>query len=98
MDGKISGYIWFEEILTNAGLWEFDDHQYQRDYATPSFVDRILVRVMHRRYRADGVGGFFPLKNPREDQRGLELWYQISAYVLEKTWPDEREDVWISLR
>ena len=31
----------------------------------------------------DGVGGFFPLKYPKRDQKYLEIWYQLEDFVLE---------------
>jgi hypothetical protein len=49
------------------------------------YVDEILERLVWRNFQADGLGGFFPLSWPEEDQRQVELWYQMSAYVDEKT-------------
>lgn len=46
-------------------------------------VDDILYSVVWRTYAADGWGGFFPLKQPSEDQTKVELWYQMNAYVIE---------------
>jgi hypothetical protein len=40
-----------------------------------------MERCVWRTYEPNGVGGFFPLENPNEDQREVELWYQMSAYV-----------------
>jgi len=48
-------------------------------------VDDILDRVIHRKYKANGEGGFFPLKETNNDQRDVELWYQMSEYVLERS-------------
>lgn len=42
-----------------------------------------LQRLNERQYDYDGTGGLFPLRNPLEDQRGVELWYQMSAYIME---------------
>lgn len=36
-----------------------------------------------REYKADGSGGLFPLANPKEDQREVELWFQMMAYIME---------------
>jgi hypothetical protein len=30
-----------------------------------------------------GLGGMFPLEDPREDQRAIEIWYQMMAYINE---------------
>lgn len=41
----------------------------------------ILDNWMQRRFMYNGSGGLFPLKKPREDQRRVEIWYQLSAYL-----------------
>ena len=46
-------------------------------------VDRIHT-VIWRNYREDGRGGFFPLKEPIEDQTKIEIWAQMNAYVNER--------------
>lgn len=46
-------------------------------------VSQTLERCIWREYEPDGFGGFFPLREPREDQRQVEIWYQMAAYVSE---------------
>lgn len=46
-------------------------------------IDDILERLIWRKYQPDGVGGFFPLAWPAEDQRNVEISYQLSAYLRE---------------
>lgn len=46
-------------------------------------VDDILYTLIWREYEQNGNGGFFPLKNPQEDQTKVEIWYQLNAYVIE---------------
>lgn len=70
---------WFWHILHNLGLDESTDANYVGDDA----VEQIFDIVIWRRYAADGTGGLFPLKEPRGDQRKIELWYQLNAYILE---------------
>jgi|ERR1041384_2846598 hypothetical protein len=72
--------FWFWHLIKNADLYRFDDRK------RPFFdtVDDILDKIIFRRYGPDGQGGIFPLKSPCEDQRGVELWYQLSAYLLER--------------
>jgi hypothetical protein len=72
---------WFWRMLENLDLSEHSDLYYKRH--TEEFVDEILERVIQRRYDSDGRGGLFPLQDPREDQRNIELWYQMSHYLLE---------------
>lgn len=78
---------WFWTLLMNAELLDFDDYVYDNNIDTTYNVDVALDNILKRRYSYDGVGGFFPLKNPSEDQRGVELWYQLSAYVIEQSRP-----------
>jgi hypothetical protein len=44
-------------------------------------IDDILETLIYRNYDADGVGGFFPLTHPNDDQRTVEIWYQMQAYL-----------------
>lgn len=71
---------WFWHLIKNADLYRFDDNK------NPFFdtVDDILDKIIFRRYGPDGQGGLFPLKTSCDDQREVELWYQLSAYLLER--------------
>lgn len=76
-DGE--SHYWFWELMGNLGLRGFSD-----SHIIPyEDVEEILNRVIFRQYGPDGRGGFFPLKHPERDQRGLELWAQLSDYVQE---------------
>jgi len=79
-----SAAYWFWDLMRNIGLNRYND----RGRLPKSRVEDILNDVIFRQYDADGTGGFFPLRNPQEDQRQIELWYQMSSYILEM-W-DER--------
>lgn len=46
-------------------------------------VENILYNLVWRTYKNNGQGGFFPLKDPKEDQTKVEIWYQMNAYVIE---------------
>src|SRR5690242_1880944 len=65
--------VWFGMFLENLGLRPFSDDNFapHRERAT-----RIIQRFNDRHYRPNGQGGLFPLRNPRGDQRQVELWYQ----------------------
>ena len=76
---------WFWELIDNAGLYYANDFVY--DFDVEEDVDSTLDRIIWRLYNSDGDGGLFPLKHPNEDQRTVELWYQMSAYLSEKLWP-----------
>jgi len=36
-----------------------------------------------REYERNGKGGLFPLHRPEHDQREIEIWYQLMAYLRE---------------
>lgn len=69
---------WFWELIHNLKLKTTDS-----DCNHEETVSAILDEVIWRTYREDGLGGLFPLKHPKEDQRDVEIWYQLSAYLLE---------------
>ena len=43
----------------------------------------IIYKLNKREYMESGLGGMFPLEDPREDQRAVEIWYQMMAYINE---------------
>lgn len=78
-DGSALG--WAVTLLENL---EIHKMQGDLDEDQVRYVDEILERLLWRNYQADGMGGFFPLSWPEEDQRQVELWYQMSTYVDEQ--------------
>ena len=72
---------WFWRFIFNLGLNNQTDIAYKS--ATEREVDNVLDTVIFRTYDADGLGGLFPLTHPRQDQRKVELWYQLAAYLSE---------------
>lgn len=76
---------WFWIFLKNLKL-NFSDYAYNKSIERE--VDVILQRFVQRTYQPNGVGGLFPLKNAQYDQRDVELWYQLSAYLLESEYAD----------
>jgi len=76
---------WFWHMLDNLDLRKYNDKYRSRSRKFPvKEVDEILDRVIWRTYTYNGEGGLFPLDSAPSDQRETELWYQLSAYVLEK--------------
>ena len=71
-------YFWFWEMIKNLGLYTYDDSHF--GYAT---VDYIVQNWLMRKFRADGIGGAFPLRYPAEDQRGVEIWFQMCNWLNE---------------
>ena len=74
---------WFWEMMDNLGLIPFDDESYV-DLDGQTYVERIIDDFVKREYDFNGVGGIFPLKHAEQDQRDVEIWYQMSAYLYER--------------
>lgn len=76
--------LWFWRMVGNAGLAGYTDAVYcENPNAAEEVAERLNV-ILQRRYDRNGRGGgLFPLHAPRLDQRKVELWYQMSAYLLE---------------
>ena len=70
-------HYWFWDLMKNLGLERYND----RRKIPNQTIDATLDQVIWRTYSPSGEGGFFPLKHPSENQRNVELWYQLSAYV-----------------
>lgn len=47
-------------------------------------IGDILDALIWRQYKPSGLGGFFPLAFPSQDQTKVEVWYQMSAYLEER--------------
>ena len=77
---------WFWTLISNVSLYEYWDDNYEK-LGGDAEVNRILDVVIYRTYARNGRGGFFPLtptsKNKKTDQRKIELWYQMCAYLVE---------------
>lgn len=71
--------VWFWRMLENLDLEKFNDGA----HFTDEMVQEKLDAVIWRTYKHNGEGGLFPLSQPCKDQRDVELWYQMSAYILE---------------
>lgn len=80
---------WFWHILDNVGLRRYNDKSYDVEAEEHAhkfmIIDEILDRVIWRTYDYNGRGGLFPLEEPAQDQTEVELWYQLNAYIMERT-------------
>lgn len=79
LDGQ-DRYFWFWHMIENLGLAHFNDF-IPYDWED---VDEAISAVIYRTYARNGEGGLFPLEHPKQDQRKVELWYQMNAYLLER--------------
>lgn len=68
---------WFWIFMTNLRLNEYR----QVSARDASIIEEILYTFVWRTYEPNGDGGLFPLDEPKEDQRDVEIWYQFCAYV-----------------
>jgi hypothetical protein len=75
---------WFWELLDNLEVSEFTDQYYRTHANAEEEIDDRLNTLIWRTYSPDGRGGLFPLRKPTADQREVEIWYQLNAYLLER--------------
>jgi hypothetical protein len=71
---------WAWKLLKNLKLTRMNDPLSEDDL---NRVDEILYDLIWREYEFNGQGGFFPLKDPKEDQTKVEIWFQMNKYVIE---------------
>jgi hypothetical protein len=69
---------WFWEFLKNLGI----DHLSDAVFDGYNITD-ILDCFVWRTYDYNGQGGLFPLHDPHDDQRKVEIWYQFCEYLVE---------------
>ena len=67
---------WFWNMIVSLGLGYMSDARFDRKYA-----DEIIDRFLNRRYKRDGEGGLFTVKNCKQDMRTIEIWYQMHLYL-----------------
>lgn len=79
---------WFWKLLRNARLDECSN-EYFFNIGVTDYVEQRLDAIINRTYRRNGEGGLFPLKRPKKDQRKVELWYQMSAYLVENYYTED---------
>lgn len=72
---------WAWKLLKNLHLHKKSDPLNEDDVQE---VKDILETVIWRTYEPNGRGGFFPLSHPEEDQRMVEIWYQMNKYIIER--------------
>lgn len=83
LGGVYSSYdhtdLYFWELIKNLKLDCYDDQHFDR-----RAVHHILLTWVSREYDSDGSGGIFPLYYPKQDQRYVELWEQLTYYLQER--------------
>lgn len=79
-DGRFR--YWFWHLIDNLGFGKYNDRDWNDDIK--KYVGQTLDQVIWRTYNRKGYGGLFPLRHAVKDQRYEEIWYQLSAYLLER--------------
>ena len=73
---------WFWLMLRNLGLVPLVDDEHNERIKIFKYR-QIVDKFLERTYLKNGVGGLFPLRRANEDQRNVEIWYQLQAYLAE---------------
>lgn len=68
--------LWFWDMVDSMRLLDMDDSQFE-----PKKVEQALDRMIHREYASNGRGGLFTVREPREDMRNVEIWYQMMWWL-----------------
>jgi hypothetical protein len=73
---------WFWQLLTNLQIEAYSD-DWPFGFDTVGFyIEQVFTRLNERLYASNGgAGGLFPLEEPMADQRHVEVWYQMMAYL-----------------
>ena len=75
-----ASYFW--EMIENLGLLPYSDDMFS-EYDGSVNCPSIIFQFLAREYQSNGRGGLFPLWKSDIDQRGVEIWYQMNAYLNE---------------
>ena len=71
-------YFWV--LIQNLRLDKLTDDRW--DYLNGEFfVEDAVMRLQERSIERNGEGGLFPLRHFSEDQRNVEIWYQMHAWL-----------------
>lgn len=76
LDKTLSSAV--SHLIRNTDLEALNENGY-----TPRELRAVVNFIMDREYDDDGHGGFFPLDDAPNDQRRVELLYQMNYYILE---------------
>ena len=73
-------YFWI--LLRNLRLTKLTDDHW--DYMNGDFyVEDAVYRLQNRLYDRNGNGGLYPLRGRCQDQRNVEIWYQMQSWLSE---------------
>lgn len=67
---------WFWIMIFNLGLGFMDDLNFDK-----RTVDRVLQRLLDRKYLKNGEGSLFGRRSGRTDMRTVDIWYQMCWFL-----------------
>ena len=71
---------WFWILIDNLNLSDFSDRN--MNVAAEAATYDTFKRVVERTYGANGIGGLFPLLSAKQDQRRVEIWFQMQSWAM----------------
>lgn len=96
-EDKTKEIFWL--LLSNLGINELSDANWERMDGS-RMVAEAVERVCKRKIDINGEGGLFPLQAPKQNQREVEVWYQMQAYIQDangkwiKTWMQDPDFIY----
>lgn len=73
---------WFWRMIENIGFDIYTDDVWNSMDGDLN-VERDISAMMNHEIEPDGRGGLFPLRDSKNDQRCIELWYQMNNWMVE---------------
>lgn len=75
--------VWFWILIDNLSLSNLlkSTPISQQDFSDK--IEWVITNLLEREYKSNGEGGLFPLRHTTQDQKRVEIWYQMTAYVVE---------------
>lgn len=71
---------WFWTMICNMNLDGMTDDEFN-----DKFVEKRVSIMLNREYNYNGIGGaLFHVMHPRTDLRGVDIWYQMQWFLIEK--------------
>ena len=67
---------WFWGMINNMDLGSMTDDRFDKKYV----IERVDI-FLDRKYKPDGKGGLFRIRNCDQDLRRVEIWYQLCWYL-----------------
>jgi hypothetical protein len=67
---------WFSDMLQSLKLENMTNNNFDIDWVTYR-----LDCLLKHEYEPNGSGGLFTIRNPRQDLRKVEIWYQMCWYL-----------------